>query len=277
MCSNWHVLVSYDNATKDVISRSYLTPLVPYLGTLILVGSCHGLVCFSVRIDDSFEDDDILLLWNPVTKKCRYLPKPQDSVYTYTRHAMEFCFVVETNDYVIVRVGSTSESHDRIRVSLYKMNTSMFVNGSFHWMACSNSNFRRIVSFDIKNEKLGLMKPVEDDKFEFSCGSRLYLAVIEESLAVMHCNLRGDLLIWVMTEYGVQDSWVLMFQSGNFIISPVLKGYWKTNFVVFEYNTLDLYDLSTRRRKKYWIQQQSEICNLTGCFNFLGTMALVER
>lgn len=119
------------------------------------------------------------------------------------------------------------------------------------------------------------MKPVEDDNFEFSYGSISYLAVIEESLAVMHCNLRGDLRIWVMTEYGVQDSWVLMFHFEKFIISPVLRGYWKNYLLVFQFGNLDLYDLSTLRRKE-WIQQ-SEPCNLTGSSNFFGTMALVER
>lgn len=73
MASNSHVLVSYDNATKEVISWSYLTPPIPYVGTLYLVGSCHGLVCFAVRIDNNFElllELD-LLLCHMIGFRCR--------------------------------------------------------------------------------------------------------------------------------------------------------------------------------------------------------------
>lgn len=242
--STSHVLVSIDNITKDVISYTPLTPHIPYAGRLFLVGSSNGLICFAVQAGDWLAEDKILLLWNPVTKQKRYIPVPD--VEGFDHHCtMEFYSVPETNDYTVLSIGYSTTDPDGIQVAIYKMSTkswtvvngirfycqfdvysgpefrkpgtSVFLNGSFHWIISSHSaDCSHIVAFNLKTEKLSLTKTIDHDNNVPLSFHLCSIGIIEESLAALYwSDHRQDVQIWVMKDYLVPDSWVLKFRLGT--------------------------------------------------------------
>lgn len=117
---------------------------------------------------------------------------------------------------------------------------SVFSNGCFHWVTRYNIG-ADIVSFNLKNEELGLIKVVHHDGE--SNFSQWKLTVVEEALAMIYWKSTNGFEIWVMTDYGVEDSWVLKFDFGYpFSLYPV--GYWISDLMIIslhrKYCLLDL-------------------------------------
>ncbi|KAK1374087.1 F-box domain-containing protein [Heracleum sosnowskyi] len=258
-------LLSIDSA-GEIFSSSPISPPIPYVGVLFLVGSCSGLICFDVRIS-LLTSESNFLLWNPVTRQTRYLPRLKNRSKCVCR-ITEFGFVRETNEYMVVNVIRSNVSCN-IEIELYKMSTnswtvycnttigklitpvgprfgldqeasSLFSNGCFHWLT-RYSVGAYIVSFNLKNEELGLIKAVHHGRESYF--SHWKLAVIEEALAMIYWKYNDRCEIWVLTDYRVEGSWVLKFNSSyDFILHPV--GYWKYDLMIIsmenEYCLLDL-------------------------------------
>ncbi|KAL1826029.1 hypothetical protein ACET3Z_012807 [Daucus carota] len=235
-------LVSIDCTTKDVISYVSLIPKIPYVGKLSLVGSCNGLVCFVVRIENQHEDD-VLLLWNPFTEQSRFIPMPDFDEYWHEQ-TLEFYFVPETNDYVVLSIGFFKYyKPDQINVAVYRMRrkaweiadqiqlghrfncyevlndyrdrergTSVFLNGCFHWMFSSIAESSEIVSFNVRDGVLRRIWCIDiDNDWIDPCT----IGIIDESLALLCRNCyNDDLEIYVMSDYEVNDSWVLKYKRG---------------------------------------------------------------
>lgn len=240
--------------TTDCLSSSPMTLPIPYVGALFLVGSCNGLICFDVRIN-YYTSECNFLLWNPVTRHTRYLPRLQNR----SKCALpitEFGFVRETNEYMVVNVLKSYQSCN-FEIELYKMSTnswtvycnttvgklispsgqgfdldpdatSVFSNRCFHW-GTIYMNEAYIVSFNLETEELGMIKSVNDRCSYFM---QWKLAVVEENLAMIYWKFTGELQIWVMTDYGIEDSWVLKFCFGNYISIMYPVGYWKNDMLI---------------------------------------------
>lgn len=283
-------IVLTDKTTDDVISRTPLTTQIPDMRNLFLVGSCNGLVCFSARAKNEW--DYLLVLWDPVTRETRYLPQPQkDRSWYHYGYIMEFCFVPETNDYIVLIIGSSSETEWRISVAVYKMSTdswtiqcsnlsnsyfsgrdikhqmtSVFLNGTYYWGTTVHGC--NILSYDLKDGNFREIKtPINHDELERKHGWNL--AVIEESLGLMHWNCRnnkGEVLVLKKEDHGVEDSW-LWIGFCKTSLSPLL-GYWKNRLITTDSSNLYLYDPHSNTKKR-WISQSGlpRICS------FLDTMA----
>ncbi|XP_063936842.1 uncharacterized protein LOC135147628 isoform X2 [Daucus carota subsp. sativus] len=161
--------------------------------------------------------------------------------------------------------------------TVYRVRTPVFLNGSFHW-ATKRSKWHRtnetdyIVYYKVKDEKVGIMNVfdnysaifdivVDDDERSFDDWK---LSVIDERLAMIHwCGERGNLFeVWVMNDYGIDNSWTRLFQIADTLCSYVNPmGYWTNGLMLLDrtaclkrgFDQLQVfffYDVETRSLKK---------------------------
>lgn len=121
-----HILIdNNNNRSVSVLSIKSRHPIptatVPAGGgnrrKVRLIGSSNGLLCSHVWRED--EDAISILLWNPVTKQNRFIPKPHD--VECCEVIWGFGFVPETNDYKVVRIASFPLETPNVQV--YKLST----------------------------------------------------------------------------------------------------------------------------------------------------------
>ncbi|KAI3457104.1 hypothetical protein Pfo_013767 [Paulownia fortunei] len=199
---------------------------------LTIVGSCNGLLCLS---DDRVYYMHTIILWNPCIKKSVLLPKPNPIYNSYGTFAQSlgFGFDPVANDYKVVRITYVDCVRGQAQVELYKLSTGVwqdmsylgldcviynksrpaYVNGATHWVARYMDLYDLIVLFDMCHEVFGeMMLPVSlvnNDPMRSKD-----LVVYMESLALILWNVSGvepRFCVWVMKEYGVQDSWIKHF------------------------------------------------------------------
>ncbi|KAI8007946.1 F-box/kelch-repeat protein [Camellia lanceoleosa] len=204
-----------------------LTKYGKYFSRFRLVGSSNGLLCLldlNIVLPDTFCD---VVLWNPSIGKFKMLPTSQIESRPVDK-ALGFGFVPHINDYKVVRLVYRLESIQP-EVEVYSLSTdswrkmttnfkdcrvfhpssSPLVNGAVHWKAYnwgrgSESSDRQqwfIMSFHMMDEIFQeISLPVA---INFGAGSIL---AFRDSLAFFTCS---D--IWVMTDYGVVDSWTKQY------------------------------------------------------------------
>ncbi|WOG86325.1 hypothetical protein DCAR_0205527 [Daucus carota subsp. sativus] len=325
-----HYLLSVDvNNTKQVLSCLPLNPPIPIIDTSFrysVIGSCNGLICVAIwyQYDHTFDDanaktpDFSIQLWNPVIRQCRFLPKHQS---TCKPDVLEFGYVPEINDYVIVKVGSPGFDIEVYKMSadswttihcnyfagvdsiptVYRVQTPVFLNGSFHWATKRSKQHRTnetdyIVYYKVKDEKVGIMNVfdnysaifdivVDDDERSFD---EWKLSVIDERLAMIHwCGERGNLFeVWVMNDYGIDNSWTRLFQIADTLCSYVNPmGYWTNGLMLLDrtlcwkrgFDNLQVfffYDVETRSLKKIPLDHSTGFIN--GFSSFVETLVPVR-
>ncbi|XP_075647143.1 F-box/kelch-repeat protein At3g23880-like [Castanea sativa] len=200
-------------------------------GSCNIVGSCNGVLCLA---DSAWNPT---YLWNPSIRKFKSLP----CLSKYQWVSAGFAYQSETNDYKVIKIYSTSEPyierHAELQAEVYTLSSDewrrvgiplnllrliyptscssdTFVSGALHWVAWIKEDFgsrsRKILSFDVNNEKFG--------EIAIPYGGKIHpqiLAVIKENLAFISsefCYASGIRYgIWVMGEYGVCESWNKLF------------------------------------------------------------------
>lgn len=120
-------------------------------------------------------------------------------------------------------------------------------------MASENSRMESIVWFDLRSEVFGQISM--PDSLGFGYEIKRELMVLKESLSVIVYSKCGHMdrgfEIWVMTEYGVEDSWTKRFSVVPFSYEVEALGSWKNGGIVFRYQNwwsdkLIVYDPSTQ-------------------------------
>ncbi|KAL4599921.1 hypothetical protein ACB092_11G162100 [Castanea dentata] len=240
----------------------YSVPSVFDLIMSDMVGSCNGLVCLAQRgkLSTAF---DAIYLWNPSIRKFKRLPDSCSNGKDFW-FSTGFGYQSNTNDYKVVKLLDTpvvaevytlsSDLWRKVGISLRpKVVVShiepfpfpLVFSGALHWFAYHSEGEREfvdpmmILSFDVDNEKFGEMAlPAGDKLFEHN------LFVFKGNMAFISCGyvenddgLQPDsqCFIWVMRDYGVDESWNKLFSiwfENAFIIflgSEYLSG--KKNFL----------------------------------------------
>ncbi|CAN0927226.1 F-box protein At3g07870 [Linum grandiflorum] len=87
------------------------------------------------------------------------------------------------------------------------------VSGRLHWAARRKDRESRkrlvIMSFDLSDETIREVSTVLPFcRCQRNCHCRFELMVIGSCLGIAEYKVRGEIKIWVMKEYGVEDSWV---------------------------------------------------------------------
>ncbi|XP_017978242.1 PREDICTED: F-box/kelch-repeat protein At3g06240 [Theobroma cacao] len=234
------VFVKYTNAsgmsrfkllTHDTLEVS-LDLGLPFPRWDTVVGSCNGLVC--LYIDHHFPRTKILL-YNPAVRVHKIIPEstlPGPESRSVGHVLLGFGYDSVNNDYKVVRVVSLDCHKEGKLVSSVKaevytlgMNSwreveippgvnfglyepQVFLNGAIHWLGMVEKNrnaIKVVVSFDVSTEMFNLIPlPV----FALREIWPMWIDVYKNSLCVVKTAEGTCYEIWVMKEYGVQESWI---------------------------------------------------------------------
>ncbi|XP_056689902.1 F-box protein CPR1-like isoform X2 [Spinacia oleracea] len=269
-------------------------PLKSYdMGTEVL-GSCNGLLCLSNGEKHGINGT---VVYNPVTRKSRQVPASKIKIpYGYEHLIYGFGYDLVNDDCKVVRVIQYStnrpDSYDsevkvfslkasswrkvqdfpREYLLCYRRRWGVYVNGCLNWMATLKPDESKlIVSFDLCSE---VYKAVLLPKY--SAGEvHLTVEVLGQCLCLLikYPTIRSE--VWVMKEYGVEESWIKLFT----VAQPDMIG-------SFEYVRPIVYSkdgsrvlLEQDRRKLIWFDLQSqtaESVEISGNFYPFAATVLVE-
>ncbi|KAG9138672.1 hypothetical protein Leryth_018565 [Lithospermum erythrorhizon] len=219
-----------------------------------VVGICNGLICF---LEDFDPNDGHIVLWNPSIRKAVVLPHPSVKLEFPQFLALGFGADSLTSDYKVVRIVYLVKGTISVVVEVFSLRTREWrrievvgldcflppptgihacVNDRAHWIGWRGEGQSRslIMSFDMHNELFEALSLPGDLANELSFDvevsvSRGCLAVIENVPSRQrYFNL------WVMKEYGISDSWTLMFTLNDMslIKSVDLRRFSKSNNIL---------------------------------------------
>ncbi|KAJ4843906.1 hypothetical protein Tsubulata_034255 [Turnera subulata] len=199
------------------------------------IGSCNGLVC--VALDQQCNQ---LVLWNPTTGVYRQLPdKPVDTSSYAAYPVFGFGYDSVSDDYKIFLSSIDDRGYEddisttliySLRANSWKeiyteglgyVDKGLFLNGALHW----DYNGKEIVVFDLEKEVIHdfLLPPLElnilDKARQNFTAYPVGLGIVGGYLSVSGYDSR--LQIWIMKEYGVQESWVRIIELATATISEV--------------------------------------------------------
>ncbi|KAK9285977.1 hypothetical protein L1049_025179 [Liquidambar formosana] len=217
-------------------------------------GYCRGLLCLSCPLILPSP----IYLWNPAIRKLKALPC---SLSPFFKMYIAFGFVPQINDYRVLKFRYDVSSYGLglkvpSEVEIYSLSTNSWkviqnvvpymirscccpqdsvVNGVVHWVArmtMVHNTSLFILSFDMDREVFGEIKLPECSREDIV----LEKAAMVDSLSLFVCSQVGDkkrLVVWVMKEYGVAESWIKQFTFDwpVYLLSPFL-GFMKNGEVV---------------------------------------------
>lgn len=143
-----HMLIESAPEDQFEVSFSYVKHVNPIASQFVVIGSCNGLFCVDLRAPDE-RCSSFILLWNPVTKQNRFLPKPQiDASAKGVDLVLAFGFEPETSDYKVVRIvyyhsaenSSVVSDEDNMfvmQIEVYKMSTDSWTTFPASNLLCS--------------------------------------------------------------------------------------------------------------------------------------------
>ncbi|KAK4483841.1 hypothetical protein RD792_011048 [Penstemon davidsonii] len=189
--------------------------------------SVNGLICFHEYINEL----DAFYICNPMTREYITLPRPNGN--TMYPNIVTYGLGVSsvTSQYKVVRIfheplySIERESNLRnlkVECIVYTLGTGSwrsiepgepyeydtrpsvgtFLNGNLHWLVYDSEGVMLILCLDLETE---LFKPFSRAPFLKVGGS---LTVLEDCY-LCFCDFSSDeeIVIWIMKEYGVEDSW----------------------------------------------------------------------
>lgn len=220
------------HSSENVTVKRIHTPFCSSMPEFVMIGSCNGLLCLS-----DFLYNNSLYIYNPFTRDHIELPKSiqypnQEVVYGFGFHSqtkeykvlkiiyyrkgnrgqpVRHRYTVPPSDVQILTLGSSTwRSLGKVYHYLVQCSEQVLVNGRLHWLTLPRRYYRGrgLVSFDLADEKFReVQKPVDDGLRR----SYYHLVVLRGCLAAVFFCSHGKLEIWIMKEYGVEESWVKEF------------------------------------------------------------------
>ncbi|KAK2991266.1 hypothetical protein RJ640_023680 [Escallonia rubra] len=239
---------------------------LPGINNITIQGSCNGLVCLSMNFKRT------LAIWNPATRECRSLEVPHCN-NPYDKFGIGF--VPDTNDYKVVRLrgrvnggpgGSITlistytlssdswESNEEVGPDVNLAHSWTYANGFLHWIAREGREVLSIVSLDLRNGVFGQMAlPIPcyspRDIHELFASTNGGLSLV---LYACQEGMDGWYEVWVMKEYGVQESWTKQSSFGHFsglrtVACP--KHYRGNGQIIFQENDYQDWDYVVSKSK----------------------------
>ncbi|OMO98331.1 hypothetical protein COLO4_13989 [Corchorus olitorius] len=185
-----------------------------------IIGSCNGLVCIA-------PDEDTLFLFNPSTRESKRIPDPPSGLARDGLSVYGFGFDFGNDDYKVVKLGCgavcvyslRTDSWGKVENFPFDDNvyeSGVLLNGNIHWMASrgEGANYECVVAaFSLEKEVFCDMPAPEtvDASVEFVVG------VLNGCLCVLHSRNQMHNDFWVMTKYGVGESWTKLTLSISYI------------------------------------------------------------
>ncbi|KAL0002165.1 hypothetical protein SO802_015946 [Lithocarpus litseifolius] len=241
----------------------------------------NGIIC----IAGVFRGHYGFVLWNPAIRKGKVVPYPRfpdcPAHFALSGSYYAFGFDQNSNDYKVVRVVQhrkksaensitpycnffyvyslradswtqifgTPVQHNNIK--LHSRCNEIFFNGVHHWIGSLNNEPREsydhhiIMSFDMSREVFQIIR------FPDMFFPNKTLAVFNDCLACIVYGINEYIDIWVMREYGVEDSWAKQLVVGHLlgIQRPLQIIGNEEILLVDEKKTLVLYNIGSQEIK----------------------------
>ncbi|XP_030462547.1 F-box/kelch-repeat protein At3g23880-like [Syzygium oleosum] len=227
----------YPDKSITVASQSEVeVPFISPMGNYRVVGSCNGLTCVTYA---NPEDGNLMIfMWNLFTRKYKAVQSsPLDFVDTHM--VLGFGYSDKINDYKVIRItyfhdkyrgylGRLEREVDSLRTDLWRTVefdigcefsdlSTVSLNGNLNWILINVDEghcwcYGSIITFELAYEVFNKMALPKSYLVGVTY-HRAYLAVLNSSLVLLihHVDPRGQLndkcYIWIMTEYGVPESW----------------------------------------------------------------------
>ncbi|KAL9418823.1 hypothetical protein AB3S75_036722 [Citrus x aurantiifolia] len=211
------------------------------ISSIEIEGSCNGLACVALKINDNKENYRKLFLWNPSTGIYKKLP---DLVLNLTGDVRMWGFGYDSsiNDYKVVcatiassgrhcrdpdsdfryRILATKTNSWRelayvgcvpqcrnARCSSYDLPQGTLLNGTLHWLIDCYQRWPGISTFDLTEEQFSeLPMPNDETLLHFWT-----LSVLDGCICLVSSSHRDRCVeLWTMKEYGVESSWQKLFK-----------------------------------------------------------------
>lgn len=209
-------------------------------GSYTVVGSCNGLLCLI-----GINNGDVIL-WNPSIRSIRSMSRMQlHDLPVINVDGWGFGYDHLNDRYKMLVVRGKRGEGENMTTKLYTFGpnywtvipnfpyhsidaTGNFLNGTLHWIVTKTNRKVVILSFDLGTEKYGeLLLPDEQDTHKFSIP---VLDVLRNSLCVsfLHSTVHsGNVHVWLMKDYGVEDSWIKL------MIIPQFHAHYERFFRLF--------------------------------------------
>ncbi|XP_058786770.1 F-box/kelch-repeat protein At3g23880-like [Vicia villosa] len=307
MCKSWNSLISdrsftrkhlslsttrrihyatYEHKPHELVHNSY--PLDSVLSTKVkprrlpfnsIVASCDGILCLCDK------RKGCVALWNPSIRKFKESP-PFENTQILNQVYTTFGFGydrVSDNYKVVVLYYTEGNLLDTTKVKVHTLGTNLwktaesfpfgavcdeqpgtFVSGTINWMAYTE--WRRkgllfIVSFDLGTDSYRKLLPPHHAEIR---PDYLRLSVLRDCLCLI-----SDHHIWVMKEYGIQDSWTKLF-SVSYMQHPTKCYALYKVLYIFEDDRLLLETLEDWKRKLVVYDPKNDTFKVTRFTNILN-------
>ncbi|XVE65708.1 hypothetical protein DITRI_Ditri08aG0021500 [Diplodiscus trichospermus] len=261
-------------------------------GLLCLVGAekdysfyvCNPLLGEFITIQPPFKDKHRGSFWglgySAVTNQYKVL----QSYYLGTESAGPYAMAQ------IYTIGSGSwRSIGNAPTDTVALPFNAFLNGALHWFPCTPNGSEFIYSFDFDAEQFGTLPPPdhfrEEDK-KFTNYSRI--GVLGGCLFMIYFTNSRRFDIWVMTEYGVKESWTKQFVIENLYPKQGSWDFYEPMVVLNNGEILMMYNndavvcynqkrKNIRGTKFFRTRSQFDAIAFTPCFVSLQTVAKGEQ
>ncbi|KAL6568116.1 hypothetical protein OROHE_003800 [Orobanche hederae] len=297
---NRHVLSFYSYETLDDLCIDIGTPFSMREYSVNVSGPCNGLLCITNNRE--------IFICNPATREFRSLVVPPlfgPDKMTHETYSVAFGLDPITGDYKVVRIvvhyyvnddeDCYSDDPDAIvvrKLEVYDFTSDSWretsivlpdpfclnsdgisLNGAFHWHLTLGHGGESVLSFHISNEVTQLI-PLPD-----FCSRqhprRRNLDVLNESLALIVYDRDQRYEIWVMTEYGVKESWTRLFELGPLSGIQFPLTFWKNDELLLQTNNRQLVSCNLQHQniKRFPIYA---VTSLRGTIPFFGVVPYSE-
>lgn len=204
---------------------------IPRVDVDDVVGTYNGLICLA-------DYDFLCLIWNPSIRKCVVLPRTtatKKKDLTRVIKSFGFGYDSKNKDYKVLRILSdgfrefevyslargTWKSLSDVPIDFMPFHCGVSleerhvcVNDALQWLVLRRQKNKdnAIVCFDLQGETFTEMA-VPDGLRRELC----YVSKYREWLALIRCKIVGQdptssgFFMWVMNEYGVEESWTMLF------------------------------------------------------------------
>lgn len=217
-------LVEFDghDLRYDPVMKFDLKVCYPH-GEILLVGSANGLLCFCDYRNES------LFICNPTVRQYVTVPEPKHRKRYPSVLVYGFGFSSISGQYKLVQIFQKALSDPALGNCSYECQGEVYtlgsgewrsigtvpfeydlrlysvtLNGNIHWLICDLKSTYSICAFDIEKESFQGFSSVPGLSRGTYCKS---LGLLEGRLCMCDNSSNSDLVIWVMKEYGVSQSW----------------------------------------------------------------------
>lgn len=226
---------------------------------LDVVNSCSGFLCLR---KNSFKSPSIVC--NPITGEFVMIPKPKKYQTIKSMIVSGFGCCSKSDEYKVVRLVFQDSATDRI-AEVYTLGTNSwrnvgcapddptqgssatYLNGAIHWL-CDGKSPDIIMAFDIEDEQFRVVPPppnIGDKQKACVRSNYLTMGLLGGSLFVCDNTSFGCFHIWVMEDYGVQDSWMNKFSIDFYLCGhcrPIKQLHNGELVMIYDASSLVLYN-----------------------------------